>query len=423
MNTAMLLLALAVILVAAQVLGAAARRVGQPPVVGEIAAGVLLGPTLFAGAVPETLFPQDVRPGLAALADLGVAVFMLVIGMDLDQRLLRGQRAAAAGVAAGSIALPFASGALLALYLARTHETTGTTLAFVLFFGAAMAITAFPVLVRVLTDRGMHRIAVGGLAVAVAAIGDAVVWCLLAAVLTLTGEQSGWQTVLAVPYLLVMVFAVRPALATVAAALARRGRPLPPSALAGVVVFAAGSGAATEWLGLHFIFGAFLAGAVIPRAGTEALRAEIVARIRPLGSVLLPVYFAVAGLAVDLSTVTVTAVGELALILLIAVSGKFLGAYAAARACGQSSRHAATLGVLMNTRGLTELIVLDIGLRTGLLDTALYSLMVVMTIVATAMTGPLLHVVYPPRLLADLPSGVTHPRVPEPGPAGGACQP
>lgn len=402
LNTMLFLFSLAVVLTAAQLFGALARRLGQPQVVGEIVAGILLGPTLFNGALAGLLFPPDIRPGLTALADLGVAVFMFVVGLELNQRLLRGRGGAAAGVTTGSIALPFTLGCLLALYLAPDHQD-GSRTAFVLFFGAAMSITAFPVLARILTDRGMHHTAVGGLAMTVAAIGDVVAWCLLAAVLTFTGGQASWQIILVVPYVLVMLFVVRPLLARLATAHQRTGSRLGAGALSALVVFAVVSGGVTEWLGLHFIFGAFLAGAVVPRTSTESLREEVIERITPLGSVLLPVYFTVAGLRVDLSTVDVTAIGELTLILLAAVGGKFLGAYAGARACGQTSRHAGALGVLMNTRGLTELIILGVGLQAGLLDSGLYSLMVVMAVVTTAMTGPLLRMVYPPRLLeADL---------------------
>ncbi|MGZ3143767.1 cation:proton antiporter [Lentzea chajnantorensis] len=395
LNTLLFLFALAVVLVAAQLLGALAKRLGQPAVVGEIVAGVLLGPTLFSGAVPAALFPADVRPGLTALASVGVAVFMFVIGLELDQKLLRGKGGAATGVAVGAIALPFGLGCLLALHLAGDHEHRGPPLAFVLFFGAAMSITAFPVLARILVERGLHRTNVGGLAIAAAAIGDVVAWCLLAATLTFAAGRSAWQTVLVVPYVLVMLFVVRPVLARLAAAHQRTGRALPAGALAGVVVFAVVSGGVTEWLGLHFIFGAFFAGAVVPRAGTERLREEVIGRVDPLGSVLLPVYFAVAGLGVDLSTVDLNGAGELALILLVAIAGKFFGAYLGARACGQDVRHARTLAVLMNTRGLTELIILGVGLETGLLDASLYSLMVVMAVVTTAMTGPLLSLVHP----------------------------
>jgi len=400
LNTILFLFALAVILVAAQVFGALARRIGQPAVVGEIVAGVLLGPTLFGGAVPAALFPADVRPGLTALASVGVAVFMFVIGLELDQKLLRGKGGVAAGVATGAIALPFALGCLLALHLAGNHDRRGSLLAFVLFFGAAMSITAFPVLARILVDRGMHRTNAGGLAIAAAAIGDVVAWCLLAATLTFAAGQSAWQAVLVVPYVLIMLFVVRPVLARLAAAHQRTGRSLPAGALAGVVVFAVVSGGVTEWLGLHFIFGAFFAGAIIPRAGTEKLREEIIDRVDPVGSVLLPVYFAVAGLGVNLSTVDLVGAGELALILLVAIGGKFLGTYLSARVCGQDVRHARTLAVLMNTRGLTELIILGVGLQAGLLDASLYSLMVVMAVVTTAMTGPLLNLVYPRHLIS-----------------------
>lgn len=397
-QTVLLMIGLAVILALAHVFGALAKRIGQPPVIGEILAGILLGPSLFDGAISGALFPMDVRPALTALANVGVALFMFVVGLELDQRLLRGNRRAAVGVSIGSIVLAFGLGCALGLYLWHEHQVHNR-LGFVLFIGAAMSITAFPVLARILTDRGMQRTTLGALALASAAIGDVVAWFLLAAVLTFAEGQRSWHILLVVPYALVMVFVVRPLLGRL---LTRRGgaeRELTVQPFAVLVVLVLLSGALTEWFGLHFIFGAFFAGSIMPRKGTGRVREQLSGRVEMVSWVLLPVYFAVAGLKVDLSTVDSSGLGELGLILLVAVGGKFVGAYLGARISSRPSGEAATLGVLMNTRGLTELIILSVGLQLGLLDTGLYSLMVVMALVTTAMTGPLLRLSYPRSVL------------------------
>ncbi|MEV3992612.1 cation:proton antiporter [Streptomyces sp. NPDC049837] len=407
-QTATVMVGLALILALAHILGRLARRCGQPAVIGEILAGILLGPTLFHGALSEALLPLDIRPMLTTLGNLGVALFMFLVGLELDHRLLRGNGRAAVGVSVGSIVCAFGLGVLLALYLWNDHAV-GHRLGFLLFIGAAMSITAFPVLARILTDRGIQHTRVGALAMASAAVGDVVAWLLLAALLTFTGSQNSWQVLLVVPYALAMVGVVRPLLGRLLAAPERGERgagqqgPLGTGLLAVLTVLLLVSGALSEWFGLHFIFGAFLAGVIVPRQGTERLRAAVTDRFETITWMLLPAYFTVAGLKVDLTTVGGDGLGELGLILLVAIGGKFGGAYLGARVAGQSGRSATTLGVLMNTRGLTELIILGVGLQLGLLDTDLYSLMVVMALVTTAMTAPLLRWAYPRRLVdADL---------------------
>jgi Kef-type K+ transport system membrane component KefB len=405
-QTVVLLLDLALILATAHLLGALARRFDQPPVIGEILAGILLGPTLFHGAMSASLFPTTSRPPLTALADIGVAVFMFVVGLEIDHTLLRSKQRTAAVIALGSIALPFGLGTLLALYLWH-HHTAPTHLGFVLFVGAAMSITAFPVLARILTDRGMQRTELGGIATAAAAIGDVIAWCLLAAILAFTDGQQSWHILLVLPYVPIMLFVVRPLLAktlTARETTTAGGRALTIPMVIVLVLLLLVSGALTEWSGLHFIFGAFFAGAIMPRQGTQRLRAELRERVGMVsGVLLLPVYFAVAGLNVNLSTVGASGLGQLALILLVAIGGKFVGSYTGALVSGQPSRSATALGVLMNTRGLTELIILSVGMQLHLLDTSLYSLMVVMALVTTAMSGPLLRLTYPKSTLdADL---------------------
>lgn len=399
-----LLLALVVIIVSARLLGALARRLGQPAVIGEILGGILLGPTLFGGAVTGAVFPADVRPALSTLASIGVCVFMFLVGLHLDHDLLRGQGRITATVSLSATVLPFGLGALLALYLAANHPSHNR-LAFVLFLGTAMSVTAFPVLARILTDRGLIDTPIGGLALACAAVSDVLAWSSLAVVAALAGGGGDpWRVLLIVPFAALMLKVVRPLLARLARRRPARSRLAGAAVLVAVaagVLLAAG---ATEWMGLHWIFGAFLFGAAMPAEGAVALRERALPWIEKVSSlVLLPVFFVVAGIKVNLSGVDGAALGELGLILLVAIAGKGVGAFAGARVTGVRPRHATVLAILINTRGLTELVVLTVGLQLGVLDQSLYSLMVVMALVTTAMAGVLLRLVYPPeRVRQDL---------------------
>jgi Kef-type K+ transport system membrane component KefB len=406
-----LLLDLVVVLAMARLLGAGAKLMGQPPVIGEILAGILLGPSLLGSAwfgswfglsLGKELFPADVQPALKALANVGLVLFMFVVGMELDQKLVRGKGRVAAGVSLGSMLLPFGLGCVVALWLADQHAAHNKTLAFVLFFGAAMSATAFPVLARILTDRGMQRTELGGLALASAAVIDVLAWTVLAVVVAIagTGGNEQWHVALAVPYALVMLFGVRPLLRRLIPSYERSGR-LTPGLLALVLIGLFASAWATEWMQVHFIFGAFLFGAVMPREGAEKLNNEILERLEQLAVLLLlPMFFVVSGLAVDLTKLDLSAVGVLAVILVVAVTGKLVGAYAGARLTGVPRRRSAALATLINTRGLTEIVILTVGLQKGVLDNELFSLMVVMALVTTAMTGPLLRWIYPDRLIA-----------------------
>jgi Kef-type K+ transport system membrane component KefB len=388
-----LLLDLALVISLARLLGAVARRIGQPPVIGEVLAGVLLGPTLFGEGFSAALFPTDVRPFLTALANVGVAVFMFVVGLELERTLLRGRGRIAVTVSVSSVVLPFALGAALALHLVRDHPTENR-LGFVLFIGAAMSVTAFPVLARILSDRGMLRTTLGGLALTCAAVDDVLAWTLLAVVVTISGGGGGavWLLALCPLYVAAMFGLVRPALRRVVTS----GATLTGGHLALVLVGLLVSAAITEAVGLHFIFGAFLFGAVVPREGTEALRHALLERVGEFNTtLLLPVFFIVAGLQVDLSGIGTAGLVELGLILLVAIGGKFGGAFAGARLHHLPVRQSAALATLMNARGLTELIILSVGLQLGVLDRPLYSIMVVMAVVTTAMAGPLLRLIHP----------------------------
>ncbi|MEV7141471.1 cation:proton antiporter domain-containing protein [Streptomyces tauricus] len=389
-QTTSLLIGLAVIVLLARMLGVLARRLGQPAVIGEVLAGIALGPTLFNGAITEALFPDSIRSLLAALSVIGIAVFMFIVGLEWNAAMIRGSGSLAASVSLTSILVPFGLGALLALYLMEDYGSDDRR-AFMLFMGIAMSITAFPVLARILSDRRMTHTSLGVMALACASIDDVLAWTLLAGVVAISGSDASeqWRILLTVPYLLAMLLVVRPLLQRFVAA--RPGLRLSPTLFAWTLAGLLLSAAATEWVGLHYIFGAFLFGAILPRTGTEQVRDQIQDRLGQMnGTLLLPVFFLVAGLNVDLSELDTAGLGALALILLVAIGGKFAGAFAAARLNRMPVRQSAALATLMNTRGLTELIVLNVGLQLGFIGQDLYSLMVVMAVVTTAMAGPLL---------------------------------
>ncbi|WP_375500442.1 cation:proton antiporter [uncultured Jatrophihabitans sp.] len=445
-------LAIAVILIVARLFGLIARLVGQPPVVGEIIGGILLGPTLFSGKLTAWLFnghpvctiagktgpcpsplPAGVKPSnafdavanpvgiasnlgpLTAIANVGLILFMFIVGYEVDRTLFKGRERVAISVSLGSIALPMVGGTLLGVWLYNQHPLIHSVsgigkLPTALFVGAAMSVTAFPVLARILTDRRMHRTRLGGLSIASAAVDDIAAWTLLAVVVGIAGSETAstnksahpddaWHIYLSPVYLLFMFFVIRPLLKKVNDRYLEGGR-LTPDLMAVVMLVLVLSSFATEWLNVHFIFGAFIAGACMPRAAGEALRVTILERVEQLSVlVLLPVFFVISGVRVDLSTFSFKDFKELLAILAVAIGGKFIGAYLGARAVGVGNRQAGALATLMNTRGLTELIILNVGKSLGVLDTGLFSLMVVMAIVTTAMTGPLLALIYPKRLI------------------------
>lgn len=405
------LLDLALIVLLAQAFGSLARSLGQPKVVGEIVVGILVGPTLLGSAISTALFPLDVRPFLTTVADLGLVMFMFVIGMELHRPVLRGAARITSATVLGALIVPVGLGAVLGLYLAGQYRTVHRA-GLVMFIAVAMAVTAFPVLARIIADRGMSRTVLGAVALSTAAICDVVAWTLLAGVEALTGGAPPWRLILLVPYMAVMFFVIRPGLrwllsdSQIAA--------VPAGRLAFIVTGLLASAAATQLLGLHFVFGAFLFGLVMPATETNRQSASVMNHMQ-LGTVaLLPVYFVIAGLKVDLAHIGLRGLAQLGLIIAVAVIGKFGGTFAAVRTQGLPARQSAALGTLMNARGLTELVVLSVGLALGEIDQKLYSLMVVMAVVTTVMTGPVLRLLIGPNVREeqhDQPSGQEKPSV------------
>jgi Kef-type K+ transport system membrane component KefB len=384
-----LLLALAAVVSLGRILGQAFRRIGQPPVIGEVVGGILLGPSFLGTVWPGAyhyLLPSVVVPHLGVVAQLGVIIYMFLIGVELNPDLLRRRVRSTIVISHTSIVVPFALGMALALYLyPRTAPANVALMPFALFVGMAMSITAFPVLARILRDTGLAHSDLGAIVLTCAAIDDITAWCLLAfivGVVHATGSNILQITLLTAGFIVFMFAVVRPAM--------RERRPT-PGTIATTFVLLLVSAMTTEAIGIHAIFGAFLFGAVIPHDGR--LAAALKENLENFATILLlPAFFAFTGMRTEIGLIS--GVGSwltCVLITVIATAGKFGGAYAAARLTGMESRQAAGLGALMNTRGLMELIVLNVGLELGVISPALFTMMVIMAIVTTVATAPVLR--------------------------------
>ncbi|WP_433325182.1 cation:proton antiporter domain-containing protein [Spirillospora sp. CA-294931] len=375
------------------------RRLRQPPVIAEIIAGICLGPSvvgLFPGNLTERLFPVEVRPFLSVVAQVGVVLFMFIVGWELDGSVLRGRGKRTGLLWSGGMTICMSLGIGLAFVLYRFHDTVNGEpvrfLHFALFLGVALSVAAFPVLARLLTEHGIHRRPIGSYALAIAALDDLFAWSMLAVVVALaTSSGSGeLQAILGwgVVYLLAMLLVVRPLLARLIPRLSASAFSYLPMLIAAGVF---GSAYATSMIGLHAIFGAFLFGAVMPRTGDrELVRRTVLIPLEDAGRLLLPVFFVVTGLSVDLNSITAAGLAQLLLIVTVAIGGKLGGVTLSARLTGMGWRDASALGVLLNTRGLTELVVLNVGYGLGLLSTELFTLMVLMALITTGMTSPII---------------------------------
>jgi Kef-type K+ transport system membrane component KefB len=398
-----LLLALTAVVVAGRLLGALFRFFGQPPVIGEVVAGIVLGPSLLGAVSPEAytfLLPPTVAPSLGMLAQFGVVLYMFLVGVELDSEGLKGQLSTTIGIALTSIAVPFVLGTWLASTLYPDLSPQGVPfMHFMLFLGVAMSITAFPVLARILADTGLTRTDLGRLALTCAAVGDVTAWCLLAFVVGVVQSQQGGAllpSVLTLGYIVVMFSVVRPAVVKWCRRL--EGREINRHAVATALVAMLVSALATEAIGVHAIFGAFLLGAVIPHDSRIARVLE--ERIENLVTILLlPAFFAFTGMRTEIGLLSgwnqwLTC----ALIIAVATAGKFGGTLIGARLARHDWRKAASLGILMNTRGLMELIVLNVGLDLGVISPTLFTMLVVMALVTTIATTPILSLVSPALL-------------------------
>ncbi|MGH8886928.1 MAG: cation:proton antiporter [Egibacteraceae bacterium] len=403
------LLAVATICAAALLLGHLFKRIGQPHVLGEIVAGVALGPSVLGALSPTTagyLFPAEVIGVLRVMAQFGLVLFMFLVGLRLNLRLARGLGREAVLISHVSIAFPFASGAIVAILL-YPWLGSGSFVGFALFMGAAMAITAFPVLARILTETGFDQRRIGVLSITCAAVDDVTAWCLLA-VVTAVVRSRGWPDVastilLSAAFGAVMVLQVRPWLARRFSTRYRSDTRLPPDLIGGLLVGLFLVAWLTETIGLNAIFGAFLVGVVMPRSHKGV--SELVDKLEDMTTLfLLPLFFAIVGLETRIGLTTQPAVwwGLAIVILATAVIGKWGSSTLAARALGFGWRDANALGILLNTRGLTEIVVLTIGRSLGVVSSGLFTMMVLMTLVTTLMATPLIKAMYRGRPLPEV---------------------
>jgi Kef-type K+ transport system membrane component KefB len=393
------LLAMVVVIVASRVLGAVFRYLQQPPVIGEVIAGIMLGPSLLGSLAPSAsayLLPPTVAPFLGIIAQVGVVLFMFLIGLELDTSLLRKKTHSTIAISHASIIAPFLLGSVAALWLYPKLSSSDVPFSvFALFMGVSMSVTAFPVLARILTDRGISKTRLGVIAISCAAVDDVTAWCLLAFVVSVAQSRVDGALVtiaLTLGYLALMLLLVRPLLAR----LVRRQEILRHVSQGTTALLLVGlllSALVTEYIGIHALFGAFLLGAIIPH---ESLLAKSVAsKLEDLVVVfLLPAFFAFTGMRTQIGLISgLDNWLACALIIAVACLGKFGGSSIAARLSGLDWRDSASIGVLMNTRGLMELIVLNIGLDLKVLSPTLFAMMVIMALVTTFATTPVLHLI------------------------------
>jgi Kef-type K+ transport system membrane component KefB len=400
---------LAAVIFLGSVLGRAFRYIGQPPVIGEVIAGIMLGPSLLGAISPEAMHllipssatdPQGHVPAaLQAVSQLGVILYMFLVGLELNSARLAGRAKAALAVSHASIVVPFVLGAALALALYPVFSHRGVPFtSFALFMGAAMAITAFPVLARILTDRKLDKTELGAMALGCAAANDVTAWCLMALVVGVAQanmRSAAWVVGLTLAFIAFMFLVVRPLLNQAVHRVERRSGELSPVVISGTFLAVLLAALATQAIGIHAVFGSFLLGAVIPH--DSRIAREFSLRIKDLVMVLLlPAFFAFIGMRTQIRLV-----GGwehwmwCGAITLVAIAGKFGGTLAASRLTGMSWREGAALGILMNTRGLMELIVLNIGLDLGVISPTLFAMMVVMALATTALTAPVLERLIP----------------------------
>jgi Kef-type K+ transport system membrane component KefB len=396
----LLFLEMAVILTTARLMAVAFRFIGQPEVIGEMAAGILLGPSFLGRISPammNRLFPASGLGSLYALSQLGLVLFMFLVGLEVRPGSFRGSAKSIIVASQASIMAPFLLGGVLAWHLYPRLGSGAPRLPFVLFLGAAMGITAFPVLARILTDCKLTHTRAGVFALSCAAIDDVTAWCLLAVISVIARPEANqnlllWRFAGLVGYILAMVFLVRPALRRLLPASAMPDR----ARFGAAMVFLLLSAWATEALAVHALFGAFLAGIVMPKGGQlqEGLRERLESITLVL---LLPLFFAFSGLRTSVALLNSVELWLLCgLIVMVAVGSKLLVSGAVVHASGMPWRESLAVGVLVNTRGLVELVILNVGLDLHILSPTLFSMMVIMALATTLMTTPLIVRILPP---------------------------
>lgn len=397
---AVFILQLLVILITVRVAGSLFKKIGQPAVVGEMVAGIVLGPSLvgaFFPAFSAFIFPKESLPHLQLISQVGLILFMFVIGMELDLSLLKKKAGSAVIISHASIVFPYGLGVGLSYFLYKKMAPEGVHFySFALFMGIAMSITAFPVLARVIRERGLTGTRLGTLAITCAAADDITAWCILGFVIAVAKAASVmsavYTIVLTIGYVLIMLLLLKPFLARLA------GKWLPlrsmqQSAVAIVFIVLLVSAYICEVIGIHALFGAFMAGVVMP--DEWSFRKILIDKIEDVALILfLPLFFVFTGLRTEIGLLQDSSLwGMCLVIILVAVAGKFGGSALAARYTGESAKDSLAIGALMNTRGLMELVVLNIGYDLGILSPQIFTMMVLMAIITTLMTSPALTLI------------------------------
>jgi Kef-type K+ transport system membrane component KefB len=408
---ALLLVQIIAIVLVARIFGWIFRKIGQPSVIGEIIAGIVLGPSLFGLYFPdvkEALFPVASLGNLQMLSQVGLILFMFVIGMELDLKALKNKANEAVVISHASIVIPFALGIGLSYFIypnfvpKTTNPITGIEqfkipfLSFALFMGIAMSITAFPVLARIVQERGIHKTRLGTIVITCAAADDITAWCLLAAVIAIVKAGSFISSLyvigLAFMYVLMMLFVVKPFLKRIGELYAKKNN-IKKSVVAIFFLTLIVSSYLTEIIGIHALFGAFMTGAIMP--DIAKFRNIFIEKVEDIAVILfLPLFFVFTGLNTNIGLLNDVYLWKVTgFIIMVAVAGKFFGSALAAKFVGQNWRESLTIGALMNTRGLMELVVLNIGLDLGVLTPKVFTMMVIMALVTTFMTGPALDII------------------------------
>lgn len=397
---ALLLVQIITIIFAARVFGWICKKIGQPSVIGEMIAGIVLGPSLVGTYFPEysgMLFPAASLGNLQFLSQIGLILFMYVVGMELDLNVLKNKAKDAVIISHASIIIPFALGLILAYFIYEQFAPAGVEFSsFALFLGIAMSITAFPVLARIVQERGLHRTRIGALVITCAAADDITAWCILAAVIAIVKAGSFVSSLyiigLSIAYVFLMLWVVKPFLRRIGDLYSNKENITRPVVAIFFLTLLLSS-YVTEVIGIHALFGAFMAGAIMPE--NMRFRSIFIEKVEDVSQVmLLPLFFVFTGLRTQIGLLNDPYLWKVCgLIIAVGVVGKFVGSALTARFVGQNWRDSLTIGALMNTRGLMELIVLNIGYDLGVLSTEIFSMMVIMALATTFMTGPALDLI------------------------------
>jgi Kef-type K+ transport system membrane component KefB len=395
---AILLAQIITIIVVARFCGWLFRKIGQPSVIGEIIAGIVLGPSLLGSYFPEysiALFPVESLGNLQFLSQIGLILFMFVIGMELDLKVLKNRAKEAVVISHASIVIPFALGIGLAYFVYFKFAPADIAfLPFALFMGISMSITAFPVLARIVQERGIHKTKLGAIVITCAAADDITAWCILAAVIAIVKAGSVLSSLyviaLAILYVLTMIFVVKPFLKKIGELYGTKdalNKPIVAIFFLTLII----SSYTTEIIGIHALFGAFMTGVIMP--DITKFRNLFIEKVEDVSVILLlPLFFVYTGLRTEIGLINDPFLWRVTgWIILVAVIGKFFGSALAAKFVGQNWRDSLTIGALMNTRGLMELVVLNIGLDLKVLSPEVFTMMVIMALVTTSMTGPALN--------------------------------